>query len=115
VTSVAACGTVRVRFRVRNTGLANRQVFVAATGPGAGSATGNPATAVIGALETGELVAEITPADRTELILWVRGFRDHAVRCTVHVRRGCGDREHIVRLDDGPCDRHEWHDHFAQP
>ena len=115
---VCPCGTARVRFKVRNCGLADRQVFVAATGPDAQLATGGPSQATIGALETGELVAEVTLPDgveKAELILWVRGCHDHALPWTIKVsEKGCATT-HEVALEDCPGTQHYWHDHFAQP
>ena len=113
------CGTARVCFRVRNSGLADRHVFVAATGPDAGLVLGHPSTAVIGALQTRELVAELTlpqGSECAEVILWVRGCQDTAVSWTVTAStRGCATSHHQVAVVDGPGTRHEWYAHFDQP
>jgi hypothetical protein len=119
ITSAVCAGAkARVRFLVRNCGLADRQVFVAATGPGAHLAIGSPSTATIGALETGELTAEVTVPDGTagvELILWVRGCNDHVVPWTITVSdNGCATT-HEISIEDCPGTQHYWHDHFAQP
>ena len=118
VSAVCPGAKGRVRFLVRNCGLADRKVFIAATGPGAHLAIGSPSTATIGALETGELSAEVTLPDGTasaDLILWIRGCNDHAVPWTVTVSdNGCATT-HEVSLEDCPGTQHYWHDHFAQP
>jgi hypothetical protein len=111
-------GTARVRFSVRNCGLASRTVFVAATGRDASLASGHPSTVTIGALETGEVVAEATlpPGGQdAEMILWVRGCRDTAAHWTIRAHdRGCSSVRRI-ELSDCPCTRHHWYDHFDQP
>lgn len=116
--TVGRGGTVRVCFRVRNTGLATRDVFVAATGPDAALAVGHPSIRRVDALQTGELVAEVRMperSDRAELTLWVRGCRDTAVRLRIRTTDAGCDRCHRVDIADGPGDRHGWYDHFAQP
>jgi hypothetical protein len=117
IATVDDCRRAKVRFQVHNCGLATRTVFVAATGRDAKLAVGAPASATIGALETAEIVAELTlPDDATsaELVLWVRGCSDTAVRWTV---RDSGRRTSTckIMIDDCPRTRHSWCDHFAQP
>ncbi|MFC7530834.1 hypothetical protein [Actinoplanes sp. GCM10030250] len=111
-------GTARICFRVHNGGLTTRTVFVAATGPDAGFATGHPSSVNLGALETGELVAVVTLPDgvhRADLILWVRGCGDTAVRLTVVAEDDGCSCERRIDIEDAPGTRHEWHDHFDQP
>lgn len=119
VTSVVCPGgTARIRVTVHNCGLAERRVFLAATGNDAALATGAPSVASVGALESAQLVAELTlpkGADRAELVLWVHGCHDTALRWTVSgSEKGC-DTTHELCVQDCPRTQHHWYDHFAQP
>jgi hypothetical protein len=118
VSQVCPGGTARVVFKIHNCGVADRQVFVAATGTDAGMASGAPSTATIGALDTAELAAEVTLPSGTvhaDLILWVRGCNDTAVHWTVSASdKGC-NTTHQIAIDDCPGTQHHWYDHFAQP
>ncbi len=118
VSLVCPGGTARVVFTIHNCGLADRQVFVAATGADEGMASGAPSTTTIGALDTGQLAAELTlPAgtDQAQLILWVRGCNDTAVQWTVRASdKGC-NTTHEIAIEDCPGTQHYWYDHFAQP
>jgi hypothetical protein len=88
---VPSCGTARIRFKVHNCGLATRRVFVAATGIDASLASGAPSVATIGALETAEVVADVTASEQ-----------------------GCA-ATHQISIDDCPGTWHHWSDHFQQP
>jgi hypothetical protein len=111
-------GTARIRFRVHNCGPATRRVFVAATGVDAPLAFGAPSGATIGALDTAEVVAEVTlpkGRDHAHLIVWVSGCHDTAVPWSVTAsEQGCRTT-HEISIDDGPGTWHEWSDHFQQP
>jgi hypothetical protein len=115
---VSPCGTARVRFTVHNCGLGPRQVFVAATGEHEALVFGAPSTATIEALDTATLVAELKLPDsitEANVILWVRGCKDTAVRWTV-TAKGCAlESDHHVHIEDCPDTQHYWYDHFAQP
>ena len=116
VSQVCPGGTPRVVFKIHNCGLADRHVFVVATGADAGMATGAPSATTIGALDTAELAAEVTlpsGTDHADLILWVRGCSDTAVHWTVSASdKGC-NTTHQIAIDDCPGTQHHWYDHFA--
>jgi hypothetical protein len=117
---VSGCGTARVTIEVRSCGLAERDVFVAATGADAGLAHGSPSSARVGAFDTAELVAEVDLPEgqsTAHLLLWVRGCHDTVIPWTVSSSDDdCDGRSsHTVRIDDCPDTHHHWSDHFAQP
>jgi hypothetical protein len=117
VLDVCPGSTVRIKFHVFNRQVESRQFILAATGPDADKAFGAPSTLDLGPWEQGCLVAKIrVPEDEDdcplELLLWVRGCRDHVTRvvltpcdadCSPQVERRVVDTRH---------DCHSWRDHF---
>ena len=110
--------TVRIRFRVFNRSIEPRRFVLAATGPDAHRAFGAPSTLDLGPWERGWLVARIRvpegigPNERLELLLWVRGCRDHV---TAVVLTACEDDcSPLVdrEITDAHHDCHSWRDHF---
>ena len=115
--TVCAGSVARVRFTVHNCGLGARSVMLAATGPGAGLAVGNPSTAVIEPFGSAVLEAEVTaPASGdVSLTLWIRGCHDHITNWIVTASGRSCDSTHERVVNDCPETQHRWYDHFAQP
>ncbi|MBJ7603399.1 MAG: hypothetical protein JF888_09465 [Candidatus Dormibacteraeota bacterium] len=112
-----AGGTAIVRFRVTNCGAEQRQVRLEAVSPGhAVQVTGSPKN--LGPMERAVLSASIAiPADaddesRYQILLWVRGCRDHFLRWTVKVGRRGAECCHELDVEDCPDLIHHWYDHF---
>ncbi len=118
LTSHACAGAkATVRFRVTNCGGGESQVSLDAVSPGPlVDITGSPAP--LRSMERAILSASIDiPADaddetRYEILLWVRGCRDHFLRWTVKVGRRGTECCHELDVEDCPDLIHHWYDHF---
>lgn len=110
-------GTASIRIRVTNCGTTHRDFTIDATGQTAGVIV-TPSSLSLGPMERGFAVASAaTPADAAsgqerEVLLWVRGCREHYLRWTVKVAARGADCCHEVDVDDCPDLIHHWYDHF---
>lgn len=118
VTSTGCAGSAaRVRLRITNCGPAPRRVSVQALN-GANGVTIEPAALGLGPYErefvavSAALPAGAARGEEREIVLLVRGCRDHVLRWTVKVASSescsCG----VVEVDDCPDHTHHWYDHF---
>jgi hypothetical protein len=115
---VAECKTACVDLIVTNEDRVGRTITVAATGPDANLVTVTPAALNVGPYERARFTACLTVPQGTgqgktfEVVLWVRGCRDHVMRWTVSVgTTGLGSC-HEIEITDQPEWRHHWYDHF---
>jgi hypothetical protein len=120
VSTAAACQRACVRLRVTNCDRAPRRVLVGLVRPPKGwTVEGAPATLALGPFEraTVELCLKVpdgaAAGETHELLVWVRGCREHYLRWTVRVGPcGAATSCHEVAVDDCPDYRHHWYDHF---
>ncbi|MDD1677638.1 MAG: hypothetical protein LUO93_00445, partial [Methanomicrobiales archaeon] len=111
-------GTASVRIRVTNCTMTNRVVHLQAAGAHAADVKFNPATLTLGPMERDFAVASFaTPpkaghGEEWEVLLWVRGCRDHYLRWTIKANDRGQDSCHEVEVDDCPDLVHHWYDHF---
>jgi hypothetical protein len=121
VSHVSECKTACIRLEITNCDRVAHQVSVSATGSQAGNVTFTPASLQLGPMERGTIEACLSvPAGAPdcatyELILWVRGCREHFLRWRVHHGRRGSDSCHEVEVQDCPDWRHHWYDHFYCP
>jgi hypothetical protein len=77
-----------------------------------------PAQLPLTSMERGTItVSFAVPADdpecgEHELLVWVRGCKNHYVRWTVSTARRGVDSCHQIDIEDGPDPIHHWYDHF---
>lgn len=114
---VAECRTACVDLVVTNCDRVARAVTVQASGANEKVVTIEPATLQLGPFERRTVRACLTVpqgADgrKLEVLLWVRGCREHLLRWVVSVGSTGLDSCHEVRVDDCPDYRHHWYDHF---
>jgi hypothetical protein len=113
-------GTATVRLRITNCGITGTKVAVEAAGKPADTqgVKIEPASLDLESMERGWITVSFTvPAEAgdcscREILLWVRGCRNHFLRwkvCTAH--RGA-DSCHEVWVEDCPDFIHRWSDHF---
>jgi hypothetical protein len=120
VSAAAACERACVRLRLTNCDRARRQVRVGVMrAPEGWKVSVAPAAPVLGPFErvTVEVCLEVpqgtAEGETHEMLVWVRGCREHYLRWTVRVAP-CGRATscHEVAVDDCPDHRHHWYDHF---
>ncbi len=108
--------TARVRLRITNCGLGSRSVKVAAQGSGSDKVTLDPQSLSLSTFEEGTVTASLSipeqGSDPIDVLLWVRGCKDHVLRWRVDVSDdGCSSL-HEVDVQDCPDLVHHWYDHF---
>lgn len=114
---VSECQTACIELVITNCDRVARQVNVQASGPFAALVKIEPAVLQLGPFERQTVRACVTVPQgsdqkRLELLLWVRGCREHLLRWNVSVGTAGVDSCHQVRVDDCPDYRHHWYDHF---
>lgn len=117
VSAARQCGRACVRLRVTNCDRARRAVQVHVSGS-PWQVDVSPATLVLGPMERRTVEVCVRVPDTAEdgasheLLVWVRGCREHYLRWTVRVGSFAPGSCHEVRVDDCPDYRHHWYDHF---
>lgn len=107
-----------VRLLITNCDRVSRTVTVSAAGEAAGLVNLNPTTLVLGPKERGHVSAilkvpsEAAGCQEYEIILWIRGCKEHYLRWTVTVGNRGGNCCHEVEVEDCPDLIHHWYDHF---
>jgi hypothetical protein len=114
---VAECRTACVELLVTNCDRLGRQVSIQASGEHAGLVEIEPATLHLQPFERRRVRACVSiPQGKQipsfDVLLWVRGCREHLLRWNVRVGSSGMDSCHQVRVDDCPDYRHHWYDHF---
>ena len=110
-------GTATVRLRISNCGATRRDIAIEAAGKATG-VTITPAKLSLGPMEREFVTASVAvPAEAAtgqefEVLLWVRGCRDHYLRWTVKVATRGASCCHEVEVEDCPDPIHHWYDHF---
>jgi hypothetical protein len=109
--------TATIRLRITNCGATPRafQIEAADKTP---AVKIDPPGLTLGPMERGFVTASVTlSADAAqcqdqEVLLWVRGCRQHYLRWTVRVSSRGGSCCHEVDVEDCPDPIHHWYDHF---
>ncbi|MFY9553667.1 MAG: hypothetical protein WAV20_05735 [Blastocatellia bacterium] len=111
-------GTATVRLRVNNCNMRPTKIQFFTSGQNAG-VTITPTDLTLGPMERGvvgvslPVPASAGPGERREVLVWVRGCKDHFLRWIVEVTakgaKSCGSD---VEVDDCPDYLHHWYDHF---
>jgi len=110
-------GTAVVRLHISNCGATRRDIAIEAAGQVTG-VTITPANLSLGPMEREFVTASVpVPAEagtrrEFEVLLWVRGCRDHYLRWTVKVAARGASCCHEVDVEDCPDPIHHWYDHF---
>lgn len=115
---VCAGGRATLRIRVTNCSAEQTTVRLEVKGEAAKAVELSPAAISLGPLERGVLTASL-PTDSKEgagpeheLLVWIRGCLDHAVRWTVRTSSRGGSATHELAVEDCPDYLHHWYDHF---
>ncbi|MEP7054070.1 MAG: hypothetical protein ABI912_02335 [Actinomycetota bacterium] len=108
--------TAELRLRVTNCGLGRHEVGVEATGAQAAQITVAPSKLSLDTFEQGVVtLSTVVPqggGEPVEVLVWVRGCREFAIRWRIEAANtGCGS-VHEVEIDDCPDLIHHWYDHF---
>ncbi len=108
--------TARVRLNITNCGLGRRTVRVSVAGKGSEQVKVSPEAVDLGTYERDSATATLTFTDQMteplELLVWVRGCRDHVLRWRLEASDdGCASL-HEVDVEDCPDLVHHWYDHF---
>jgi hypothetical protein len=110
-------GTATVRLRIGNCGATRRDIAIEVAGK-ATAVTITPANLSLGPMEREFVTASVSvPAEAAtgqefEVLLWVRGCRDHYLRWSVKVATRGASCCHEVDVEDCPDPIHHWYDHF---
>jgi hypothetical protein len=114
---VSECNTACIDLVITNCDRVARQVSVQASGPNAALAKIQPGSAQLGPFERQTVRACVTvpqgaDGKKLEILLWVRGCREHLLRWVISVGTAGVDSCHEVRVNDCPDYLHHWYDHF---
>lgn len=122
VESVACQGASSVvRFRITNCDRVPHVYSISVSGADAGLVSLQPASISLGPKERGLIFATLKiPPDAKdgqvfEVLLWIRGCKEHYLRWTTEVGTPGGDCCHEVEVEDCPDLIHHWYDHFYCP
>jgi hypothetical protein len=118
VSHASPCHTACVRFRVTNCDAGPRTVRFSAAGQTEVQVVFTPASLTLGPMERGTAMVSIEMPDQTrdgtrfDVVLWVRGCREHFLYWTLSVGTLGLSSTHEVEVDDCPDVVHHWYDHF---
>lgn len=119
IDSVACPGaTVVVRLLISNCDRIKHNYTVSVAGADAAMVSLSPTTLSIGPKERRQVLAKLKIPDDAkdcqdyEVILWVRGCKEHYARWSVTVGNNSGECCHEVEVEDCPDLIHHWYDHF---
>lgn len=111
-------GTATVRLRVTNCNMRPSKIQFMTSGQN-GGVTIEPPELTLGPMERGvvavslKLPASAGPGERREVLIWIRGCKDHFLRWIVEVSdKGLNVCASEVEVDDCPDYLHHWYDHF---
>ena len=108
-------GLASLGIHVINKSMAQRVINLG-TGTNGKGVTFSPASLTLGPMESGWVTATVTASDECdqdgEILLWVRGCRDHFVRWRIRPLRRGADCCHEIEVEDAPELVHHWYDHF---
>jgi len=94
-----------------------RNALIAATGNTTGVKI-TPPNLALGPMQRAAAVVSLTIGvdqpfgEERDLLIWVRGCREHFLRWTITVASKGIDACQEVEVDDGPDLIHHWYDHF---
>lgn len=110
-----------VRLKITNCDRVPHVYSISASGADAGLVSLQPTSLSLGPKERGVFIATLKiPPDAKdcqefEVLLWVRGCKEHYLRWTTEAGTRGGDCCHEVSVEDCPDLIHHWYDHFYCP
>jgi hypothetical protein len=114
--------TGEIRITLTNDDRVSHPYTLAAAGSGANFVTFSTQAVTLGAKERTVIIATFAmPSDRAapatpyEVVLWVRGSREHYVRWVVSSSDKSKSCCHETAIHDGPNNVVHWYDHFYCP
>jgi len=117
-TEVCPGGTATIRIRVSNCDMKPHKIQFTTTGQNTG-VTITPPSLTLGPMERGYVAVSLPlpagagPGEHREILIWIRGCKDHFLRWTVEVtHKGLTECAGEVDVDDCPDYLHHWYDHF---
>lgn len=110
--------TVVLRLMITNCDRITHNYTISAAGADAGLVNLQPTSLSIGPKERGLVLAKLKIPDDAkegqdfEVLLWIRGCKEHYLKWTVAVGTTGGECCHEVEVEDCPDLVHHWYDHF---